>query len=57
MKITIATGIINLITSIIYFVTFLLSQNVVHGLLSLIYLIVACFFAYIYFNTFNNRKT
>jgi len=54
MKLTI--GIINLITSIIYFATFLFSQNLIHGFLSLIYLTTACFFVYIYFDTFN-RKT
>lgn len=57
MKITIATGIINLITSIIYFVTFLLSQNVVHGLLSLMYLIITGWFVYIYFDKLNRNNT
>lgn len=53
MKLTI--GIINLITSIIYFVTFLLSQTLIHGFLSLIYLAVAGFFVYIYLDEFNRK--
>ena len=46
MKLTI--GIINLITSLIYFSTFLFSQSLMHGFLSLIYLIVAGSFIYIF---------
>ena len=53
MKMTI--GIINLITSIIYFATFLFSQNLIHGLLSLIHLIIACLLIYIYL--MNSKKT
>ena len=48
MKMTI--GIINLITSIIYFATFLFSQSLIHVFLSLIYLIVAGSFIYIFFD-------
>lgn len=48
MKLTI--GIINLITSMIYFATFLFSQSLMHGFLSLIYLIVAGSFIYIFFD-------
>ena len=48
MKLTI--GIINLITSMIYFATFLFSQSLMHGFLSLIYLIVAGGFIYIFFD-------
>lgn len=48
MKLTI--GIINLITSLIYFATFLFSQNLIHGLLSLIYVVVAGSFIYIFFD-------
>lgn len=47
MKLTI--GIINLITSLIYFATFLFSQSLMHGFLSLIYLLVASSFIYIFF--------
>lgn len=46
MKLTI--GIINLITSLIYFATFLFSQSLMHGFLSLIYLLVAGSFIYIF---------
>lgn len=48
MKLTI--GIINLITSLIYFATFLFSQSLMHGFLSLIYLLVAGSFIYIFFD-------
>lgn len=50
MKLTI--GIINIITSIMYFVTFLLSQNLIYGLLSLTHLIAACIFINVYFYEF-----
>lgn len=53
MKLTI--GIINLITSMIYFATFLFSQSLMHGFLSLIYLTMAGFFVYIYLDEFNRK--
>ena len=49
------TRTINIISSIIYFTTFLFSQNLIHGLLSLIHLIIACLLIYIYF--MNSKKT
>lgn len=48
MKMKLTIGIINLITSLIYFATFLFSKSLMHGFLSLIYLIVAGSFIYIF---------
>ena len=50
------TGIINLITSLIYFVTFLSSPDLIYVFLSLIFLISACLFLYIYFDESNRNK-
>lgn len=52
--INIISSIIYLITSIIYFATFLFSQNLIHGLLSLIHLIITCLLIYIYL--MNSKK-